>query len=54
MFNLQVALIYSFMVTQELEVEELVKRWLPNMKVISPLSLQEKIVQDITNYLNVN
>lgn len=47
-------LIYSFMVTQELEVEELVKRWLPNMKVISPLSLKEKIIQDITNYLKVN
>lgn len=45
--------IYSFTVTQELEVEELVKQWLPYMKIISPLSLKNKITQDITNYLKM-
>lgn len=43
--------IFKFTVTQELEIEELVKRWLPYMKVISPLSLKDKITKDLSNYL---
>ncbi|MEA2017123.1 MAG: WYL domain-containing protein, partial [Campylobacterota bacterium] len=33
------SLIVSYKVTQEYEVEELIKRWLPYVKVIEPLSL---------------
>ena len=39
------------MVTQELEIEELIKKWLPYIKVIEPLSLDEKIKVDIKKYL---
>jgi len=32
----------NFTVTQEREVEELVKRWMPYMRVISPNTLKRK------------
>jgi hypothetical protein len=44
-------LLLSFLVTQELEIEELIKKWLPYLKVIEPLSLDEKIKSDIKKYL---
>jgi len=44
-------LMVSFTVTQELEVEELIKKWLPHLKVIEPLTLDEKIKSDIRKYL---
>lgn len=44
-------LLISFKVTQELEIEDLIKKWLPNLKVIEPLSLDEKIKSDIQKYL---
>ncbi len=44
-------LILVFTVTQELEIEELIKKWLPYMKVIEPISLDEKIKSDIKKYL---
>lgn len=44
-------LVLSFKVTQEMEIEELVKRWIPYMKVIEPLSLREKIRKDLMEYL---
>ncbi len=44
-------LLISFKVTQELEVEDLIKKWLPNLKIIEPLSLDEKIKSDIQKYL---
>jgi len=46
-------LVLSFRVTQEMEMEELVKKWLPHMRVISPLSLKEKIESDLREYLNI-
>ena len=46
-------LVLSFRVTQEMEMEELVKKWMPHMKVISPLSLKEKIESDLREYLNI-
>jgi len=42
----------KFKVTQELELEELIKRWIPHVKVISPLSLKEKIENELREYLN--
>ena len=44
-------LLISFTVTQELEVEELIKRWIPHMKVISPSSLKERIFRDLVEYM---
>ncbi|MDY0365863.1 MAG: WYL domain-containing protein [Arcobacteraceae bacterium] len=41
----------SFMVTDEMEVEPLIKQWLPYLKVIEPISLDEKIKNDIRKYL---
>lgn len=45
-------LIITFQVTQELEIEELIKSWLPYLKVLEPLTLDEKIKHDIKLYLN--
>ena len=46
-------LIVSFSVTQELEVEELIKSWIPHIRVISPLSLKEKIESELKAYLSI-
>jgi predicted DNA-binding transcriptional regulator YafY len=35
-------------------MEEIVKKWIPNMKVIEPLSLKEKIETELKKYLNIN
>ena len=45
-------IIVSFLVTQELEMEELIKKWIPYIKVLEPASLDEKIKHDIKKYLN--
>jgi len=44
-------IVLSFRVTQEMEMEELIKKWIPHMKVISPLSLKDKIENDLREYL---
>jgi len=44
-------LIVTYSVTQELEVEELIKRWMPNIKVLEPSSLKEKINTELREYL---
>ncbi len=44
-------LLVKFTVTQDIELKDLVKRWLPYVKVISPLSLKNKIAKDIAHYL---
>jgi predicted DNA-binding transcriptional regulator YafY len=46
-------LILSYRVTQEMEMEELIKRWIPYMRVVSPLSLREKIEGDLREYLGI-
>ena len=46
--------IYSFKVTQNREMEDLIKTWIPFIKVIEPLSLKEKIESDLKEYLNIN
>ena len=45
------SLILTFKVTQDREVEELVKKWIPYLKVLSPLSLKQKIEDDLKKYL---
>ena len=45
-------LLLSFEVTRDIEVEELIKKWLPFVKVIEPLRLDEKIRSDLRIYLN--
>ena len=47
-------LLLSFKVTQEMEIEELIKRWIPHIKVIEPLSLKDKIESELKQYLNLN
>ncbi|MDF1876071.1 WYL domain-containing protein, partial [Sulfurimonas sp. SAG-AH-194-I05] len=47
------SLLLSFKVTQEMEMEELIKKWVPYMKVIEPLSLKQKIEDDLKQYLNI-
>ena len=44
----------EYTVTHEGEVEELIKRWIPHIKVIEPMSLKEKIYKDLQVYLNEN
>ena len=45
------ALILSYTVTQESEMLDIVKRWMPYMKVVEPQSLREMIHRDIELYL---
>ena len=45
--------VFSFTVTQEKEMEEIVKKWIPDMKVIEPLSLKNKIEAELKKYLNI-
>jgi predicted DNA-binding transcriptional regulator YafY len=44
-------LLIKYKITQEMEIEELIKKWIPFIKIIKPLSLKEKIVNDLRNYL---
>ena len=37
-----------------MEIEELIKKWIPFVKVIEPLSLKEKIASDLRSYLNTS
>ena len=46
-------IILSYRVTQELEVEEIIKKWLPYVKVLKPLSLKEKIEEELRKYLEI-
>jgi len=45
-------LLIKFTVTQESELEELIRKWIPYIKVIEPLSLKDKIHSTLTKYLN--
>ena len=47
------SIVVSFRVTQEMEVEELIKKWIPHMKVVLPLSLKQNIENDLKQYLNL-
>jgi len=45
------SLLITFTVTHEEEVDNLIKSWLPHIKVISPKSLAERIKKDLISYL---
>jgi predicted DNA-binding transcriptional regulator YafY len=45
-------LIINFKVTQEREVETLIKGWLPYLKVLTPISLKNKIENELKQYLS--
>lgn len=47
------SILLAYRVTQEMEMEELVKKWIPHMRVIEPLSLKEKIEEDLKRYLSL-
>lgn len=44
-------IILRFQVTQEIEIEDLIKRWIPYLHVLEPFSLDEKIKNDLRKYL---
>ncbi len=44
-------LIVGYQVTQEMEIEELIKRWLPYVWVVEPLSLRKRIERELRGYL---
>ena len=44
-------LLVGYQVTQEVEVEELIKRWLPYVRVIKPLGLRDRIAEELREYL---
>ncbi len=45
------SLILSYEVTQDMEMDEVIKKWLPYVKVISPDSLKKSIEKDLQEYL---
>ena len=44
-------LIVGYQVTQEMEIDELIKRWLPYVWVVEPLSLRKRIERELRGYL---
>jgi len=47
-------LLIGYKITQEIEIDELIKRWLPYVWVIEPLSLKDKIEKELKGYLALN
>lgn len=47
-------LIVTYEVTQELEVHELIKKWIPYITVVSPKSLRDSIKEDIVKFLDIS
>ena len=47
-------LIIKYKVTKEMEMEELIKKWIPFVKVIDPITLKDKIESDLRGYLNTS
>ncbi|MAD41923.1 MAG: hypothetical protein CL623_05975 [Arcobacter sp.] len=45
-------LLIKFRVTQTLEVKELIKRWIPHLKVIEPISLKNDIELEVKKFLS--
>ena len=47
-------IIVKYQVTQLIEIEELIKRWVPHVRVVEPTELKEKIARDLQQYLENN
>jgi len=47
------SLLIQYTVTQEKETEDLIKRWLPHIKIFEPISLRKSIENELKQYLGV-
>ncbi len=47
-------LLLSFQVTNDMEILPLIKKWLPNLKIISPETTKTKLQNQLKTYLNDN
>jgi len=45
-------LLISYKVTNDMEILPLVRKWLPNIKIISPKSTKDKFLKEIRDYLS--
>ena len=45
-------LLIGFKVTQYLEIDELIKRWIPFVKVVQPAEFKERLEQDVNSFLS--
>lgn len=45
------SLILAYKVTTELEIVDIIQRWIPHMKVVEPNSLRERIFKNLSEYL---
>ena len=43
----------SFEITNDMEILPLVKKWLPNIKIISPKTLKDKFNEELKSYLDL-
>ena len=46
------SLIISFEVTHYEDIDNIIKAWLPNIKVLDPTNYQEKIINELEGYIN--
>ena len=46
------AIEFTLEYTHALEILPLIKRWLPDIEILSPSSLQEKMIEDLNSYLS--
>lgn len=46
-------ILVSYKVTQELEVEELIKKWIPHVKVIQPKFLKDKLQNEMKEFMSI-
>jgi len=46
-------LLIKFKVTQDLEIKEIIKKWIPYVKVIEPISLKNEIELEVRKYLSL-
>jgi hypothetical protein len=47
-------LLIQYEVTQELEVEDIIKKWIPYIHIHEPLSLKDKILNDLKKYISMD
>jgi predicted DNA-binding transcriptional regulator YafY len=47
-------ILVSYKVTQFREIDEIIKKWLPYVRVISPIELKNKIDKELKDYLDLN
>lgn len=45
-------LIILYNVTNDMEIFPLIRKWLPNIKIISPQSSKDKFIKELVDYIN--